>query len=353
MRRFGPAIAVIVLSSCGPVASAPAQTATATRTAVVTVGPKTPCKLPVGIERGPSGFADYPGGSFAPDPASDLSSSPYHGSNATSVGGVGGPSYDWSAGRWLPVPPRLIAPDGASYAYSEMIFPPVGPTPQNGPGPGPMGSKVHVVNVGIASDRVLLDTQTLWEAVAYSGLHIYLIKPCLGGCGPGSGGLWTLDASTGHLDELVAPEAPAPVNPSAGISQRLWAVIGSDAAWATDPLGGLARFDFATKAVSVWFTVPGKSLRPIGLDARGFPIAEGDADFSVAGSSRGGAWVVTAPQQAVRIAPDSTMIDDALADSHGTWLLSFDRLYLWEGSRLTQIVTLPGQGARALAGPCH
>jgi hypothetical protein len=115
----------------------------------------------------------------------------------------------------------------------------------------------------------------------------------------------------------------------------------------------LARFDFATKAVSVWFTVPGKSLRPIGLDTRGFPIAEGDADFSVAGSSRGGAWVVTAPQQAVRIAPDSTMIDDALADSHGTWLLSFDRLYLWEGSQLTQIVTLPGQGARALAGPCH
>jgi hypothetical protein len=89
------------------------------------------------------------------------------------------------------------------------------------------------------------------------------------------------------------------------------------------------------------------------LDLRGFPIAEGDANYSVAGSSRGGAWLVTAPQHAVRIAPDSTIIDGALADSHGTWLLSFDTIYLWGGSGLTQIAELSGQGDRALAGQCQ
>jgi len=353
MRRLWLAVAVIVLSSCGPVASSPVISVTPSHTVVVVSGPKTPCKFPIGIGRGITGFVDYPGGSFTPDPSSDLSSSGYHGSNATSVGGLGGPSYDWKARRWLPVPPRLLSPDGASYAYSEMIYPPAGPTPQNGPGPGPIGSKVHVVTVGTVADRVLLDSQSLWEAVAYSGHQVYLIRPCLEGCGADSGGMWTLDVSTGKIEELQAPDAPAPFNPSVGLSQHIWAVIGPDAAWATDPLGGLARFDFASKTVSVWFKVPGKSLRPLGLDARGFPIAEGEADYSVPGSSRGGAWVVTAPQQAVQLAPDSTLIDDALTDSHGTWLLSFDKLYLWGGGQLTEIATLPGQGARALAGPCQ
>jgi hypothetical protein len=295
----------------------------------------------------------YPAGSFAPDPSSDLSKSPYHGSNATSVGGLGVPSYDWSARRWLPVKPALVSPDGGSYAYSELIYPPAGPTPTNGPGPGPIGSRVHLISVDSAADRVLLDSRSLWEAVAFSGRHVYLIKMCLGGCGPGSGGLWTLDPATGALDQLVAPEGPAPSNSSPGISQRIWAVIGPDAAWATDPQGGLARFDFASKTVSVWFVVPGKMLRPIGLDARGFPVAEGEANYSVAGSTRGGAWLVTAPQHAVRMAPDSTIIDGAYADGHGTWLLSFDTIYLWGGSGLTQIAELSGQGDRALAGQCQ
>jgi hypothetical protein len=306
--------------------------------------------LPIGIGRGISGFVSYPGGSFTPDPSSDLSKSPYRGSNATSVGGLGVPSYDWSARRWLPVKPALISPDGGSYAYSELIYPPAGPTPTDGPGPGPIGSKVHLVS---ASDRVLLDSHSLWEAVAYLGRQVYLIKMCLGGCGPGSGGLWTLDPATGALDQLVAPEEAPPSYHTAGISQRIWAVIGPDGAWATDPQGGLARFDYASKTVSVWFTVPGKMLRPIGLDARGLPIAEGEANYSVAGSTRGGAWLVTAPQHAVRMAPDSTIIDGAVGDSHGTWLLSFDTIYLWEGSGLTQIAVLSGQGDRALAGPCQ
>jgi hypothetical protein len=359
LQRLVPAVALIVLSACGPETSAPSSATPSHAVVVVSaVSPtsqtvtKTLCKLPVGIGRGTSGFVDYPGGSFAPDQSSDLSSSPYHGSNATSVGGLGVPSYDWSARRWLPVRPAMISPDGASYAYSEMIFPPAGPTPQNGPGPGPTGSKVHVVSVGAAADRVLLDSRSLWEAVAYTGRQIYLIKPCFEGCGADSGGLWTLDASTGKIDELVAPDAPVPFNPSVGLSQHIWAVIGSDAAWTTDPHGGLARLDLASKAVSVWFTVQGKFLRPIGLDARGFPIAEGEADYSVAGSSRGGAWLVTASQQALRLAPDSTMIDDAVADSYGTWLLTFDKIYRWEGGQLTQIAVLP-QGDRGLAGHCQ
>ena len=216
----------------------------------------------------------------------------------------------------------------------------------NGPGPGPIGSRVHVVNVDSAADHVILDGRSLWEAVAYSGRQIYLIHR--------EGGLWALDASTGKIDQLAAPDAPVPSDPSPGPSQHMWAMIGPDAAWASDPQGGLARFDFAAKTVSVWFTVPTKMLRPIGLDTRGFPIVEGDANYSVAGSSRGGAWLVTAPQVAVQIAPDSAMIDGTLADSNGVWILSFETIYLWMiGGQLTQIAALSGLGPHALAGPCH
>jgi hypothetical protein len=88
------------------------------------------------------------------------------------------------------------------------------------------------------------------------------------------------------------------------------------------------------------------------LDTQGFPIAEGEANYNVARSSRGGASLVTPPQQADQMVPDSTMIDGALADSRGIWLLSFDELYLWmPANQVTQV--LPGQGDRGLAGPCQ
>src|SRR3981081_2584034 len=99
-----PAVALLVLSSCGPVTSAPVDSPGPSDTQAVTK----PCKLPVGIGRGTSGFVAYPAGSFTPDPSSDISGSPYRGPNATSVGGLGAPSYDWSARRWLPVKPALI-----------------------------------------------------------------------------------------------------------------------------------------------------------------------------------------------------------------------------------------------------
>lgn len=250
------------------------------------------------------------------------------------------PSYDWAAGRWLPVPRELVSPDGASYAYSQLVFPPVGPTPINGPGPGPIGSRVHLVDVGSAADHVILDSHTLWEAVAYSGRQIYLIHP--GFEGPAPGGLWTMDPSTATVHQLV---------PEDGLT---WAVIGADAGWATDMEGGLARLDFATTTVSTWFTVPGKMLRPIGLNLNGLPIVEGEANFSIAGSYRGGAWLVKGPQQAQQLAPDTTMVDDAVSDAHGIWLLSFQNIYLWTSDgQLTQIGSPAGQGDLGLGGPCQ
>jgi len=351
--------ALVLLTSCGQVTSAPTMHSTKgtveaggsrpSPTAVVASSgqslSKSPCKLPLGIGRGQSGFIAYPSGQFAPDLSSDQASSPYHGPNSSSVGGLGVPTYDSAAARWLPVSRALVSPDGATYAYSELVFPPVGPTPINGPGPGPTGSRIHVVTVASAADHVAVDSPALWEAVAYTGRQIYLIQACLE-CGTHASGLWVLDTTTGALNQLVAPDEHVPI---------IWAVIGPDAAWATDPTGGLARFDFANRSVAVWFTVPGKSLRPIGLDANGLPIAVGDADYSAVGSSGGGAWLVTGPEQALQLAPESEMIDGAIADTHGIWLLSFNNdVYLWTSDgELTQISALSGLGDRGLAGPCQ
>jgi hypothetical protein len=123
MRRLAPAVALIVLASCAQMTPAPSHSPTPSHSNQT--GTKTPCKLPVGIGRGQSGFVAYPGGSFITDPSSDLARSSYHGRNFTWIDPqFGVPSYDSSARRWLPVSPALVSPDGATYAYSELIFHP-------------------------------------------------------------------------------------------------------------------------------------------------------------------------------------------------------------------------------------
>jgi hypothetical protein len=131
----------------------------------------------------------------------------------------------------------LLSSDGATYAYDERVF---GPTPLNGPGPGPIATRIHVVDVATNKNRTLIDGPTFWSVVANRNQLVYMMHPCYGGCGSDSGGLWTL--------------------------------IGSDAAWAGDPKsGGLARLDLASRAVTIWFKVAAKALDPIGLDRLGHP----------------------------------------------------------------------------------
>ncbi len=302
MRRRVATSVLVLLTSCGPAASAPP-------TPKSTLSPPSPspaplvsdlptarihCKLPIGNGQTISGFITYPDGTFTPDPASDPATNPYRGPNSSSIGWSFTPTYDWPAGRWLPIPRPFLSSDGATYAYEERVPAPVGPTPVNGPGPGPIGTRIHVVDVATNKNRTLIDGSTFWSVVAFRNQLVYMIHPCYEGCGSDSGGLWTMDPATGAVHQIVAPDPEVQPNPSAGITQHLWTLIGSDAAWAGDPKsGGLARLDLATRAVTIWFTVVAKALDPIGFDLQGHPIVSGVPNYDVPGSTAGGAWIVT------------------------------------------------------------
>jgi hypothetical protein len=264
------------------------------------------------------------------------------------------PTYDWQAGRWLPIPWPFLSPDGAAYAYDERVYAQVGPTPINGPGPGPIGTRIHVVDVATNKNRTLVDGPTLWSVVGYRNQLVYLIRSCYEGCGSDSGGLWTMDPATGAIHQIVAPDPAVPANPSVGVSQHLWTLIGPDAAWAGDPKsGGLARLDLSTRAVTIWFTVPARALDPIGFDVQGHPIVRGEPDYNIPRSSGGGAWMVTAPGVATRIASDDLVITGAIADTNGVWLAASGALYLvTSDGRTTGVGTLPAGNDRNLAGPC-
>lgn len=162
-----------------------------------------------------------------------------------------------------------------------------------------------------------------------------------------------MDPATGAVHQIVAPD-PDPSNSPTGVTQHLWTLIGSDAAWASDPKsGGLARLDLATQTVTIWFTVAAKSLNPIGFDLQGHPIVSGGPNFNVPGSTAGGAWIVMSPGVAKQIAPDDILITGAIADTHGVWLTSAYAFNLVSADgRLAELGVLPGSGDRNLAGPC-
>ena len=99
--------------------------------------------------------------------------------------------------------------------------------------------------------------------------------------------------------------------------------------------------------MSVWLSGPGRIFHPIALDLQGMPIIDGDPF---------GAWLVTAPQNAVEIVDQSIRVDDASADAHGIWLLSYQKVYLWTPGATLRLVSsaLSQSGpSSSLAGPCR
>jgi hypothetical protein len=95
--------------------------------------PPFPCKVALSSgQPGGGGFISLPGGTFALDPSSDVSIPVPIGSQSrpTSFG------FTFRAGRWFPVKPDWVSPDGSRYAY-----------------PDPTG--IHVITVADGTDTVL------------------------------------------------------------------------------------------------------------------------------------------------------------------------------------------------------
>jgi hypothetical protein len=293
------------------------------------------CSLPVlstglagGVEGTQNGFISIPSGTFKPD------------------ANEGGLSYDRALGRWVPVPAAWVLPDGSAYVYEREL--PAGPF------------QIHLVSVASGADHVIYEMpyDTAFEVLAYRPEGVYLV-PILHRSGVPEG-LWMLDLATGSLRTF--PE-------SLGVQ---WQVVSTAEAWGAPGPGAetLNHLDLATGAVAVWFHHTVQEAQSIGSrygvtvvgwDASSRPIVEFyppvDKSLSSAPSPAPELWIVSAPGTAHRLT-DIPLPDQprpGFTDSHGTWLVGADGVYLYGGSRFERVAPLPPGPVRDLTvvGACR
>src|SRR5215831_9332222 len=183
-------------------------------------------------------------------------------------------AYASSAHRWISVPPRQVAPDGAYYAYNE------------GTGP-PEVDRVHVVDLATGVDRVIAegDPSTGYEAFEVGADGIYASRPLNGPTTPP--GLWRLDPRTGAATRLDAI--------------RIWQFVDGGYAYTSvpnqaDPVaeqGGtvadtLLRLDLRTGTIAQLYRDRGMFVEVLGFDSAHHPIL-------VVGEARAGLSLLTGP----------------------------------------------------------
>lgn len=258
-------------------------------------------------------------------------------------GDSGAPTYDGASRRWLPVTAAQILPDGSAYAYTREAS------------PTQFRNEIHHVNVATGVDRVIYNNDA-YRVLVYRPEGIYLVYHLNGT--DGDHGLWLLDPSTQSLKAFQSG------------AQASWAAVAGGGAWSYSVDGNrfgstsFARLDLSTGAVATWFSVssqaqppqPGfKSVRAIGFDASLHPLVEVFVD---GGTSE--VWLLTAPGQATRLngLPLRDFIPPlGVTDSHGTWVVGADGVYLYAGSGFQRVAAAPPfsgivAGNFTIAGAC-
>jgi hypothetical protein len=240
-----------------------------------------------------------------------------------------GLSYDRSVKRWLPVPYKWVAADGAHYAYTDAQ------------------SRVHLVTVTDGSDQILA-AAAIWGIYSYGTDGIYAGQRDVTKR-PSLLGLWRIP-TTGGTPAQLAPEGT-------------WLAIDAKAAWSVeqdasapnlqapeDSYGSvLKRFDLQSGQVSTWYTSASGDIRVATIDTSGRPVL-----VSVSAGSGDHVWIVTSAGVAQMIG-GGTSIVDVMADSHGVWYVdSFTiRIYLVRATAPESMGQYGLYGLIKFAGPCQ
>ena len=269
-------LAGLLTQACAP---APVQPASAPRPAS-TVPPTSAashaCQLPVSTTSRAKGgtlgggFVDLPDATYETDPGSDR-------------------AYDATYGRWLPVDPQLVAPDGESYVER--------------------GSDGRVVLVDVASgSRRPISAQPLIPRL-FTTDGIY--------AGYSSSGAATglaLLRPNGVVDQIAGPG-------------RAWNVLGPDAAWGyanfADPSQTIYRLGYLDRAVVPWYRPPAgiEQLFMLGVDPRGRLLVM----FRGSASTPWRAGLITERDTLLDVAQPPELrsargYGDPYTDSEGLWL---------------------------------
>jgi hypothetical protein len=271
------------------------------------------CALPVSVGYSPSVFVQVqlPGGMVvnrSDPPSSDL----YPVS-----------SYDVQAGRWLPVLPSAISPDGRFWAYGTGVI----------GGRGGRSGSVHVVDLITGKDTQVWSGSGGAQVVGIVANTIYYEQ-----LGSDSDPIyvWAADSSrTGSAHRIGA------VPSSWNASSITFGPAGAFSVQSTaDRVGGsVERMDLNSGTVTTWFATSTGAVGMLGLDMQGHPVV------AVSGSPATRVLVLTGQNRSVQIADGSNVSfqpDSARADSHGIWFGEPGSIWLYQPSiGLREVFAMP------------
>jgi hypothetical protein len=272
----------------------------------VRTDPPFPCKIAVSSgQPGGGGFIALPGGTFALDPSSDVSipvpvGSPYRPTNF---------GFTFRAGRWFPVKPDWVSPDGSRYAY-----------------PDPTG--IHVITVADGTDTVLGKGQA-WQLLYLQNDGAY------GVAANHTIGLWFLPL-TGSPRQLT--------------DRGYWITMSGSVAYGMQaqsvPSGvtnTVLRLDPATGLIVTWWSDPPAGVQLLAtapdngvlmlIPSQYFPFVD------VRRMSQPDQWIPVFSD----VNGQRYLTPPVLVDSRGTWLSDNGGVWLSSSSGTLLVSTVSGQ----------
>ena len=244
--RLAACLALAVLVGCGqspqPAAiSASASRASATPSPSATLPTSSTqtasvfgtCRLPVIVphtrtEADPwAGWLDVPGGTYSPDPSSNLA-------GATTL------AWDAVVGKWLPTEPSYISPDGLDYVASGNVDLNIA-----------TAARIPSIQIVDARTDDIVQRTSIGNlalnVVGYTRSAVYLNST---GIYPPPG-LWRIDTASGTLTQVSSANGD-------------WEVVDDTAAWGTsttpDNIVTVKRLDLSTGAVTDVYKPPAGSI---------------------------------------------------------------------------------------------
>lgn len=303
------------------------------------------------------GFIDFPAGSYSRDPDGVVNQ--VNGSFTTNkapilTGGFSPPSFDTSAGRWVPSPTAQMSPDGSTYAYAT---------------PGDAGAAlIHVVNVGRDTEKVYRVAAAKTPAVgvvveADDASGVFLADNVVEGV---PSGVRRLDLATGTVTVMAQV-----ANVLAVQDGNAW--IGAvDPHDPTPPNGGaigptfdtIEAVNLTSHATTNWYYTQARADYLLGLASGGRPIVAVSAgpNFGVTGDTTEVRLIdhpnTSAEDNGELVSAPGLNLAAPQADGDRTWFSGVGGIYLYTSAGGLQRVFAGGDnpkagGAISPAGLCR
>ena len=281
------------------------------------------CRIAVaGQTAGSGGFVNLPDGSYTVDKTSNVSL------NQTGYGGAYGFTYLAAYNKWVPVKRDWIAPDGASFAYTDF---------------DQQSRDLYVAPTRSGSTReVALDRHYEMKAWLPDGVYAAAYETT----GQLRGGLTRIDPASGHGFAVADRGNYTVFSDHEALGYDLAPPTGT-APFTADKL---LHLDLRTGKVTEWFNAKGLEISPLAIDSSGAAIVQARNDVATE------VWRVTAPGGATKLYSGGSTNDGmnlqtpAVTDGERVWFGSNQGLVLYTQADGFKVVA---KATGTPAGLCH